>query len=58
MAAKQKQYVSQADNLQEWIGTSAERATLDTTGLTPFSMFYETDTKLVQIWNGSAWNEM
>ena len=42
-------------DIQKYIGTAAERATLSTTGVKACSTFFETDTKLTYIWNGTAW---
>ena len=41
--------------IQSHIGTAAERASMDTTGLPIGSTFFETDTKLLYIWNLSTW---
>lgn len=42
--------------IKRHIGTAAERAAMSTTGLPAGSVFLETDTILVYIWDGSAWS--
>lgn len=42
-------------NPKEYIGTNAERVALSTTGMPAGSTFFETDTKNIYIWSGSAW---
>jgi hypothetical protein len=45
-------------NPQDYIGTNAERLAMSTTNITAGSTFYETDTKTVYIYSGSAWVAM
>lgn len=43
---------------QKYIGTAAEKAAMSTTGVKAGSIFIETDTQILYIWDGSAWNAM
>ena len=47
-----------SENTKDYLGTAAERTALSTTGLVPFSTFWETDTKKGFVWDGSAWKEV
>ncbi len=40
----------------EFIGTAAERAALDTSGIGAGSTYWETDNKKGYIWDGNAWS--
>jgi hypothetical protein len=42
-------------NPQEYIGTNAERIAMSTTGVKAGATFFETDTKNIYIYSGSAW---
>ena len=42
--------------IQRFLGAAAERAALDTTGLLSGSTFFETDTGLLYVFGGGAWN--
>ena len=44
--------------IQRYIGTAAERAGTSTTRLEVGSLFHETDTQSLYIWDGAAWNVM
>ena len=43
-------------DIQRYIGTAAEKAALTTTAVKAGSIFFETDTQVEYIWNGSTWN--
>lgn len=42
----------------DYLGTSAEKAAFSTSGLTPFSTWWETDLRKGYVWDGSAWREV
>lgn len=42
-------------SIHNHIGTAAERAALSTSAMPVGSRFYETDTRLTYVWDGSAW---
>ena len=39
----------------DYIGTTAEKTALSTTGLVPFSTFYDTTASAGAVWDGTAW---
>ena len=45
-------------NTKDFLGTASERAALSTTGLVAFSTFWETDTQLGYVWDGTVWREV
>ena len=45
-------------SISKHLGTAAERAAMSTTGLSIGSKFFETDTKLRYVWDGTAWNRI
>ena len=45
-------------NIQKYIGTAADKAALVTTAVKAGATFFETDTQIEYIWNGSTWNAM
>lgn len=50
--------VTTGGNLQDWIGTSAERIAFVTTGLGAGSSWQETDTVYIYEWTGAAWMKL
>lgn len=47
--------IKSAGNITSWIGTAADKTALTATGFGAGSTFWETDTKIGYVWDGSAW---
>ena len=45
-------------DIQNHIGTAAERAAMSTTGLPAGSTWIETDTASIYKWDGTSWNRI
>lgn len=43
--------------ISRYMGTAAERAAMDTTGVRTGSEFFESDTGLTYIFNGATWTK-